>query len=30
MPIDREEIVEVLDLYKVTTDTEAAATAIVD
>tara|TARA_B100000749_G_C18004742_1_gene292796 strand:- start:87 stop:260 length:174 start_codon:yes stop_codon:yes gene_type:complete len=30
MTIDREEIVEVLDLYKVTTDTEAAATAIVD
>ena len=30
MTIDREEIVEVLDLYKVTTDTEAAATSIVD
>ena len=30
MTIDREEIVEVLDLYKVTTDTEAAVTSIVD
>ena len=30
MTIDREEIVEVLDLYRVTTDTEATVTAIVD
>jgi len=30
MTIDREEIVEVLDLYRVTTDTEATATAIED
>ena len=30
MTIDREEIVEVLDLYRVTTDTEATATVIVD